>query len=58
MYIVSVLTAKAQARLAGAQTRSRIDGTLNRLAIGVATITQLRTCVMKIVHIKGNHLMW
>ena len=58
MYIVSVLTAKALARLVDAQTRSSIDDTLNRLAIGVATITQLRTCVMKIVQIKGNHLMW
>ena len=26
--------------------------------IGVATITQLRTCVIKIVTFKGGHLMW
>ena len=28
------------------------------LHIGVAPITQLRTCVIKIVTFKGGHLMW
>ena len=28
------------------------------LDIGVAPITQLRTCIIKIVAFKGGHLMW
>ena len=28
------------------------------LYIGVAPITQLRTCVIQIVAFKGGHLMW
>ena len=28
------------------------------IRIGVAPITQLRTCVIKIVTFKGGHLMW
>ena len=27
-------------------------------SIGVAPITQLRTCIIKIVTLKGGHLMW
>ena len=29
-----------------------------KVVIGVAPITQLRTCVIKMVTFKGGHLMW
>ena len=29
-----------------------------KVSIGVAPITQLRTCVIKIATFKGGHLMW
>ena len=32
--------------------------TSSSVVIGVAPITQLRTCVIKIVTFKGDHLMW
>ena len=32
--------------------------TIETGCIGVAPITQLRTCVIKVVTFKGGHLMW